>query len=116
VASPEHLTLAAEQLLASHIDSVGALDLLLLLHGRRDRDWSAAELCETLRCPDAWAVEQLSRLCAVELVSGGSDGRYRYVDGREYGASVDAIAHACRHDRASVTRRIFARPGSQFAR
>jgi DNA-binding IclR family transcriptional regulator len=115
VASPEHLTREAERLLAAHIDSVGTLDLLLLLHAQRDRDWSAVELCESLRCPDAWAVEQISRLRAVGLVTEGPDGRYRYVHGREYGACVDAVARACRTDRASVTRRIFAGPaGSQL--
>jgi hypothetical protein len=109
VAGNEHLTRVAERLITRHIDSVGALDLLLLVHSGPDRDWSAEELCEALRCPTAWAAEQIARLEEVALLAEVSDGRYQYRRGREYGPAVDAIARACRRDRAQVTRRIFAR-------
>jgi hypothetical protein len=89
---------------------VGALDLLLHLHSGRDRDWDADELCEALRCPAAWAVEQIARLEAADLLVEVSDGRYRYRRGRRYGPAVDEIAGACRRNRAEVTRAIFARP------
>jgi DNA-binding IclR family transcriptional regulator len=111
------LTRAAERLISQHIDSVGALDLLLLLHEGRDRDWSIQELCRTLRCPDGWAEEQLARLAAIGLVAA-DEGRYRYTRGRQYGPAVDQIARACRHDRAAVTKLVFARArrgSGQFA-
>ena len=111
------LTRSAEQLIARHVDSVGALDLLLLVHDRRDRDWSAEELCEALRCPDRWAAEQIARLEALDLLGEVAPQRYRYLRGRRFGAAVDEIARAWRRDRAAVTRQIFARPpGGQFAR
>jgi hypothetical protein len=103
------LTRAAERLISHHIESVGALDLLLLLHEGRERTYSVGELCDALRCPEAWAEDQLARLAAIELVTAGEDGRYQYRRGREYGPAVDQIARACRRDRAAVTRLIFAR-------
>lgn len=111
------LTRSAEQLIARHVDSVGALDLLLLVHERRDRDWSAEELCEALRCPEGWAAEQIARLEVLDLLAEVAPDRYRYRRGRRFGAAVDELARACRRDRAEVTRQIFARPPrGQFAR
>jgi hypothetical protein len=104
------LTRAAERLIARHIHSVGTLDLLLLLHGGRDRDWSLEELCRVLRCPDGWAEEQIAELAAIGLVAATSERRYQYRRGRPYGPATDAVARACRRDRAAVTRLIFARP------
>jgi hypothetical protein len=104
------LTRSAEQLIARHIDSVGALDLLLLVHERRDRDWSAQELCEILRCPDGWAADQIDRLEGLGLLGEVAPARWRYQRGRRFGAAVDEIARACRRDRAAVTRKIFAHP------
>jgi hypothetical protein len=106
-------------LISDHIDSVGALDLLLLLHGARDRDWSSHELCRTLRCPAPWADEQLRRMIAIGVIAEVSEGRYRYTRAGEYGPALDEIARACRRDRAAVTRLVFARAShgpSQFAR
>lgn len=119
MAPPEHLTRAAERLITRYVDSAGALDLLLLVHSGRERDFSAEELCEVLRCPSAWADEQIARLESAGLLAEVSDGRYRYRRGRQHGPAVDEIARACRHDHAAVLRRIFARrpdPRGQFAR
>ncbi|HEX6027076.1 MAG TPA: hypothetical protein VFZ00_34070 [Solirubrobacter sp.] len=103
------LTPAAERLISRHIDSVGALDLLLLLHQGRQRSHSVDEICKALRCPQAWAEDQLSQLERIELVTAVGDDRYRYRRGRRHGTAVDQIARAVRHDRASVTRLVFAR-------
>jgi hypothetical protein len=110
---PHDLTPDAERLIAAHVDSVGTLDLLLLLHEGRDRDWSAGELCASLRCPDVWASEQLARLGAAGLVVEVSEGRHRYRRTRAHGRAVDAIARACRRNRAAVTRLIFTRTASE---
>ena len=109
---PADLSRAAERLIMRHIDSVGALDLLLLLHGTRDRDWSRAELCDELRCPERWAAGQLRALERLGLAIEAGDGRYRYQRGRQDGPAVDGIARMCRHDRARVIRMIFQRPPS----
>ena len=103
------LSRAAERLIVRHVDSAGALDLLLLLHATRDRQWRFDELCRELRCPDAWARAQLERLAQIELVTTAED-RHRFRRGREYGAAVDEVARAYRRDRAAVTRLVFTRP------
>jgi hypothetical protein len=104
------LTRTAERLIARHVDSVGALDLLLLLHGGRDRDWSLDEVCAALRCPRPWATGQLERLLAAGLVAEVAPGRLRYQRGRRYGPAVDEIARVCRTNRAGLIRLVFARP------
>ena len=104
------LTRAAQRLIAHHVDSVGALDLLLLLHGGRDRDWSVGELCEQLRCPEPWATEQLDRMLAAGVVAEVAPGRLRHQRGTRHDRAVDEIALACRKNRAALIRLVFARP------
>lgn len=104
------LTRAAQRLIADHVESVGALDMLLLVHAGRDRDWSAEEICEHMRCPDGWADEQIARLIAADLLHEVSGNRYRYNRERRFGPAVDELARVCRHDRGAVTRLIFVRP------
>lgn len=110
MAPDEALTPAAERLITRHIDSMGALDLLLLVHRTRDRDWSLAGLCAELRCPSAWAVSQLRVLDSLGLVMQPAPGRHRYVHGRQYGPAVDAIARVHRRDPALVTKLVLAKP------
>jgi hypothetical protein len=107
------LTHAAERLIERHVDSVGALDLLLLVHRERQRDWGLEELCQVLRCPAAWAETQLVGFAAIGLVDE-ADGRFRYRAG-QHGRAVDQIARACRHERAGVVRLIFAGSGGVHA-
>jgi hypothetical protein len=104
------LTRAAERLIAEHVDSVGALDLLLLLHGGRDRAWSAEELCRALRCPETWVEGQIARLIELGLLAATENGRHQYRRGRRHGPAVDELARAHRRDGAALKRRIFARP------
>lgn len=98
---------AADRFLGRHVDSVGALDLLLLLHETRERDWSAAELCERLRCPETWADRELERFLELGVIATSGD-RFRYQRTGRHGPAIDAIASACRRDRAALVRRIFA--------
>jgi DNA-binding IclR family transcriptional regulator len=106
------LTRTAERLITRHVDSVGALDLLLLLHAGRDRDWSIAELCEALGCPASWARARLQRLDGLGLVMT-VDGRHRFRRDPTLGPDVDELARVCRTDRAAVTRLIFTRPAAR---
>jgi hypothetical protein len=113
VPAETELSSSAERLLGTHIDSVGALDLLLALHDEPRREWTLAEICETLRCPEAWAGEQLERFRAAGLCApaGSSSERFRYTDGK-WGRAVEELARVYRHDRAAVTRFVFAQPAA----
>lgn len=109
------MTRAAKRFIAKHLDSVGALDLLLLVHGARDRSWSLAELCEALQCPEAWAQSQLGRLARLGLLVEVAPDRVQYRRADDHGLAVDQVAHACRRSRSAVIRHIFAvapRPGA----
>lgn len=104
------LTRAAERLINRHLDSVGALDLLLLMHSTRDRDWDLSDLCLELSCPERWATGQLERLTALGIVAQTAAGRYRYGHGNGHAVAVDEVARACRRNRPTVTKLIFAKP------
>lgn len=108
------LSATAQQLLARHVESVGALDLLLLLHERRD--WDVRELCVELRCPRPWAEAQLARLADAGLVAEDAPGHVHYRRGPRFGPAADEIARACRQHRGAVARFIFARRPDQLAR
>jgi hypothetical protein len=95
------------ELITQRLQSAGALDLLLLLHGARDRDWDVDAVCRELLCPDRWAQVQLRRLSALGLLAEHPDGHHRYDDESAYASAVDELARACRRDRAGVIRRLF---------
>jgi hypothetical protein len=94
-------------MITRHLDSVGALDLVLLLHGERDRAWSLVELCSQVGCPVAWAERQLEQLGRLMLVGEVGPSQFQFRRDAHHGPTVDELARACRCDRAAVTRRIF---------
>ena len=103
-----NLTRDAERLIARHVDSVGVLDLLLLLRGEPHRAWTRDDVCEELACPLGWAERELDRLRHAGL-AGADDGGYRYAPGSaRQRAAVDNVARAWRRDRAAITKLIFA--------
>ena len=107
--TPGHnLTRDAERLIARHVDSVGVLDLLLLLRGAPDRSWTRDAIREELACPLGWAERELERLRHGGLARHDGGG-YRYApSSARQRAAIDSLARACRSDRAAVTRLIFA--------
>jgi hypothetical protein len=104
------LSAAAERFMTRHVDSVGALDLLALLHDGGARDWELPELCAELRCPSAWAVRQLGRLAMLDLVHQPEPGRHRFSSSGRHVAAVDEIVRAYRQQRGAVVRWVFATP------
>jgi hypothetical protein len=102
------LTRDAERLIAHHVDSVGVLDLLLLLRGEPDRVWTRDAAADQLACPLGWAERELERMRHGGLATVDSDG-YRYAPANAgLRAAVDNVARAWKRDRAAVTRLIFA--------
>jgi hypothetical protein len=93
-----------------HIDSVAELEALLLLRGRPDVSWDAAEAAKRLYIGEAAAVETLDRLCAAGLVRH-NDGRYRYDDQAEdLCRMVDRLAEAYARHLVPVTNLIHGKP------
>jgi hypothetical protein len=104
------LSPAAERFMARHVDSVGTLDLLTLLHDGGARDWTLPDLCAELRCPSAWAVRQLGRLALLDLVLQPEPGLHRFSSSGRHFAAVAEIVRAYRQQRGAVVRWVFAAP------
>ncbi len=102
--------------MARHVDSVGALDLLTLLHDDPGREWTAAELCAELRCPSVWAARQLGRFARLDVIAQPEPDRHRFSPGGRHGAAVDEIVAAYREDRAAVAGWVFAAPARDAGR
>jgi hypothetical protein len=82
--------------IASHIDSVGELEALLLLRAASQdatpREWDAAEVAARLYTREADTVEMLDRLCRAGLLAR-RDRVYRYeCRTEELRLMVDALA------------------------
>ena len=68
------------QFLAEHIDSVAQLEVLLLLKGDRERQWSADEVGKAVYSAPEMVAQLLSELQRHGLVAAGEGGEpsYRY--------------------------------------
>jgi hypothetical protein len=69
-----------QRFIATHIDSIEKLEVLLLLRSRADREWSALEVSQELRITGSSATARLEDLAARRLLSkaDGSEPSYRY--------------------------------------
>ena len=87
--SPDSLPQEVQDLLGGPVESYGHLAILLLAHGQPMRDWSCAELAETLRIPTQLAEGAVSGLRAAGLLHADPKAdvlRYKYARGATDGA------------------------------
>ncbi len=103
---------AVRDLIQLHIDSVEQLEVLLLLHDHRDRDWSAGDVAAELRTNQQSTATRLADLTARGLVAEGSArDRYRFAPRTDdLAAAVDGLAREYAVRRVSVITSIFAKP------
>jgi hypothetical protein len=102
-----------KKFIADHINSVEQLEVLLLLHGQPQREWSAEAVSQELRIDPASAAERLVDLQARGLlaVSEASDPLYRYQpqnSNLEY--TVNDLAKSYQEYRVTVISLIFSKP------
>lgn len=105
--STDALSDAARRLILEHIDSVGRLDLLLVLYGDpRDR-WTAARMARQMRAPEKWTLAQLRALTDAGILrcdSSGADPAWSYDPADEpRSTAVQELVTACRLDWPAVT-------------
>jgi hypothetical protein len=97
------------QFVAEHIDSVGLLDVLLLLRAAPEKQWSPSEVGRALVTSNVAAATQLERLrehrLAVEV-----EGAYGYAPPPDQQATVDALAECFARRRHTVIGLIYAGP------
>jgi predicted transcriptional regulator len=93
-----------------HIVSVEELEVLLLLHGQKDGDWSAAEINARLRSQEVSIAKWLEALVASRLVSANG-GRYRFTPATpELEQQAAALVDAYQTHRIKVIEFIFSKP------
>jgi hypothetical protein len=98
-----------------HIESVEQLEILLLLHAQRERDWSAEEVAKALRSSSISAEKRLSQFATLKLLTEKKDSpnRYRFAPATEsLGAVVGALAEAYLIRRVTVIDLIFSKPSA----
>ena len=98
--------------IADHIQTADQLEILLLLHGGQDREWTAREVSEAVFTVPASATMRLESLVASGFLasSGGPDPSYAFQPASAaQRAQVDALAGAYAADRVAVITRVFQR-------
>jgi DNA-binding IclR family transcriptional regulator len=101
----------ARRLIGDSINSVGVLDLLLLVRQQPERWWSPADVTETLHCPVRWATFELEDLRSAGLVEADPDGNRRYrfrPRNNRLVQAVDALAEAYAAHSGEIVRLILA--------
>lgn len=115
--SPDHdIPEPARKLIATAIGSVMALELLLLLYRRPEREWSAEEAALELQTARGWTHTRLSEFSRQGLLSeSGESHAYRYYpETMDLNAAVAALASAYEERPADVIAFIHSKPSRGF--
>jgi hypothetical protein len=99
--------------IAGHIESVGQLEVLLLLRAAADKEWTTDEVARAVVTQPASAAGWLEQLRADGLL-GRDDGRYRYTPpSAEVERAIDDLAESYAKYRVAVIGLIFSKPSEQ---
>ncbi len=100
--------------IASNVSSVAQLEVLLLLRGARDREWTSDEVSRKLYSAPNGIIRQLNDLVSKGLayVTHGPDRRFRYRPQPEDEADliVDRLANLYKERRVAVISLIYSEP------
>jgi hypothetical protein len=101
---------SVQRFIRQHISSVEAVEVLLLLHGSPDRDWTGQQVSKELYSQPEAAQFRLDDLAGRGLLSREGDAfRYRPTS-RDLAAAVDALAETYARRRVRVVSFIFSPP------
>lgn len=99
--------------IASYIDSVVQLEVLLLLHSSPHASWTAGDIARELRIDPAWAESQLADLCLRRLLDCPQENSRLYRYRPDSDALDEAVARLARdydERRVSVINLIYSKP------
>ena len=102
-----------KKFIIDHINSVEQLEVLLLLHSHKQKEWSAREASQELRINQDSAKVRLADLHSRGLlaVRESSDPLYRYQPQKpNFAQTVDDLAKAYPEYRVTVINLIFSKP------
>jgi len=100
------LPLRVRRFLERRVDNLEQLEILLLLHHRQHRSWTASDVADTLQLSKSSAAEFLEILCQRALldVRVDEDVRYKYCPATpELAADAKLVTDAYRGSRREVT-------------
>ena len=101
---------AACRLVREHIESMGRLDLLIVLYGDPRASWSAKRMGRQMRAPVRWAEAQMQSLqrAGILACTDTDDGPAWSYGPTDDGtaAAVQELITACQLDWAAVTREV----------
>jgi hypothetical protein len=99
---------------ARHIESVGQLEVLLLLRAAGEKEWTAAEVARALVLQLDAAVGWLEDLAGRGLATE-EERRYRYgPPSDEVGRAIDELAESYAKYRVTVIGLIFSKPSERI--
>jgi hypothetical protein len=102
-----------ERFIATDIDSVEQLEVLLLLRAAPDKQWTAKEVARALVSREDSAAHWLARMTERGLLTQ-LDNRYRYATGKpELAETIDALAESFAKYRVTVVALIFSKPSER---
>ncbi len=113
--SEDALSGEVKAIIASHIDSVAQLEVLLLLHRTAPQEWSAQMIQGELKIDPNFAARELQTLSNRGLLAARQGPVYYYGPrSPELDAAVSALASAYAKYRVSVISSIFAKPSDNI--
>jgi len=99
--------------IAGHIESVGQLEVLLLLRAAADKEWTVAEVTRALVTNEGSAAGWLGRLTSDGLLARTGD-HYRYSPPNHHAeGAIDELAESYAKYRVAVIGLIFSKPSEQ---
>ena len=100
-----------QRFIATHIDSIEKLEVLLLLRAQAEREWTAREVSQELRIAETSASMRLADLASRRLVEQLGEGKYRFMPASAEDAQDMAdLAATYSTRRVSVISFIFSKP------
>ena len=102
--------------IAAEIESVGQLEVLLLLRGAVDKNWTASEVARALVMQTPSVEIWLEKMAGRGLVAA-ADGRYRFAPPTaEVERTIDGLAESYARYRVAVIAAIFSKPSEGVTR
>ncbi len=99
--------------IAGHIESVGQLEVLLLLRAAADKDWTSEEVARAVVTQPGSALGWLDRLTSDGLLAK-SGNQYRYCPPNDHAEqAIDELAESYAKYRVAVIGLIFSKPSEQ---
>ena len=109
--SLESLGPEIKNFISRYVQSIGHLEVLLLLFKRKERAWSPSETSDELRSSLFYAEEQLRELASLGLLTKGANGSFKFEPQDSAAERVmPKLADLYQNRRTTLIDAIYARP------